>query len=34
MWDLICIAASLVFFGLAHAYTAGCERLSAKAVSK
>jgi hypothetical protein len=30
MWDTGCIAASVVFFLIAIAYTAGCERLGTK----
>ena len=30
MWDLGCIAASVLFFNLAIAYAAGCNRLSQK----
>ena len=30
MWDLGCIAASILFFSLAIAYTAGCNRLGQK----
>jgi hypothetical protein len=30
MWDIGCIAASVAFFIIAIAYTAGCERLSSK----
>jgi hypothetical protein len=30
MWDIGCIAASVAFFFLAIAYTAGCDRLGAK----
>ncbi len=32
MADIGCLAASVAFFALAIAYTAGCERLAAKAV--
>lgn len=30
MWDLGCIAASVLFFIVAITYTAGCNRLSQK----
>lgn len=30
MWDIGCIAASVVFFIIAIAYTNGCERLGTK----
>ncbi|MBB5063436.1 hypothetical protein HDF15_001778 [Granulicella mallensis] len=31
MWDIGCIVASIAFFAIAVAYTAGCERLATKA---
>lgn len=30
MWDIGCIFASIGFFAIAVAYTAGCERLDTK----
>lgn len=30
MWDIGCIAISLVFFGIAVSYTLACERLGKK----
>ncbi len=30
MWDIGCIAATAIFFILATAYTAGCDRLGNK----
>jgi hypothetical protein len=30
MWDMGCILASVVFFLIAIAYTAGCDRLGTK----
>jgi hypothetical protein len=30
MWDTGCIVATIVFFIVAVAYTAGCDRLNAK----
>ena len=31
MWDIGCVVASIAFFIIAIAYTAGCERLVTKA---
>jgi hypothetical protein len=31
MWDIGCVVASVAFFAIAIAYTAGCERLGSKA---
>ena len=30
MWDITCITASVLFFIIAIAYTAGCDRLGMK----
>jgi hypothetical protein len=30
MWDVGCVAVSVLFFAIAIAYVAGCERLGAK----
>jgi hypothetical protein len=30
MWDLECVGISVMFFAIAIAYVAGCERLGAK----
>jgi len=34
MWDLGCVAAGVIFFLVAIAYTAGCDRLGAKAAKQ
>jgi len=30
MWDIGCLGAGVLFFAIAIAYTAGCERLGTK----
>jgi hypothetical protein len=30
MWDIGCVAASILFFSIAIAYAMGCERLGTK----